>query len=162
MFLQVRAASRPADSRSLDSRSSSTVSSDAPVSSKPLPPPVAQKPSFTLKTGPADDTTSDHPLNDPASRTFRGKVKAFEQMDHLARAKRMLELQEAELARVCVSSHSHKHTSYCVSDSRNITNTVQKCHISPQNHKKSIDIFWINKMKKIKNVFIYFHYCHDN
>uniref|UniRef100_A0A672LFA1 Tight junction protein ZO-2-like n=1 Tax=Sinocyclocheilus grahami TaxID=75366 RepID=A0A672LFA1_SINGR len=86
----------------------STVSSDAPVSSRPLPPPVAQKPSFTSRTGPADDTTSGDPLNDPASRTFRGKVKAFEQMDHLARAKRMLELQEAERARVCASSHSHQ------------------------------------------------------
>uniref|UniRef100_A0A673LBZ6 Tight junction protein ZO-2-like n=1 Tax=Sinocyclocheilus rhinocerous TaxID=307959 RepID=A0A673LBZ6_9TELE len=99
---KVRAASRPADSHS-----SSTVSSDAPVSSRPLPPPVAQKPSFTSRTGPADDTTSGDPLNDPASRTFRGKVKSFEQMDHLARAKRMLELQEAERARVCASSHSH-------------------------------------------------------
>uniref|UniRef100_A0A672LFZ1 Tight junction protein ZO-2-like n=1 Tax=Sinocyclocheilus grahami TaxID=75366 RepID=A0A672LFZ1_SINGR len=95
-------------SRPADSRSSSTVSSDAPVSSRPLPPPVAQKPSFTSRTGPADDTTSGDPLNDPASRTFRGKVKAFEQMDHLARAKRMLELQEAERARVCASSHSHQ------------------------------------------------------
>uniref|UniRef100_A0A673GGN3 Tight junction protein ZO-2-like n=1 Tax=Sinocyclocheilus rhinocerous TaxID=307959 RepID=A0A673GGN3_9TELE len=103
---KVRAASRPADARSLDSRSSSTVSSDAPVGNKPLPPPVAQKPSFTMKTGPADDTTS-NPVVDPANRTFRGKVKAFEQMDHLARAKRMLELQEAEQARVCVSSHTH-------------------------------------------------------
>uniref|UniRef100_A0A8C1TD39 Tight junction protein 2a (zona occludens 2) n=1 Tax=Cyprinus carpio TaxID=7962 RepID=A0A8C1TD39_CYPCA len=94
------------NSRSFDSRSSSTVSSDAPVGNKPLPPPVAQKPSFTMRTGPADDTTSD-PVDDPANRTFRGKVKAFEQMDHLARAKRMLELQEAEQARVCVSSHTH-------------------------------------------------------
>ncbi len=105
MFLQVRAASR-----SFDSRSSSTVSSDAPASSKPLPPPVALKPSFTLKTGPADDTTSDHPLEDPDSRTFRGKVKAFEQMDNLARAKRMLELQEAEQARVCLISFTQTHT----------------------------------------------------
>uniref|UniRef100_A0A9J7ZBX3 Tight junction protein 2a (zona occludens 2) n=1 Tax=Cyprinus carpio carpio TaxID=630221 RepID=A0A9J7ZBX3_CYPCA len=85
-----------------DSRSSSTVSSDAPVGNKPLPPPVAQKPSFTMRTGPADDTTSG-PVDDPANRTFRGKVKAFEQMDHLARAKRMLELQEAEQARLEIS-----------------------------------------------------------
>ncbi|XP_059394799.1 tight junction protein ZO-2a isoform X1 [Carassius carassius] len=95
---KVRAASRPADSRS-----SSTVSSDAPVSNKPLPPPVAQKPSFSSRTGPTDDTTSSDPLDDPANRTFRGKVKAFEQMDHLARAKRMLELQEAEQARLEIS-----------------------------------------------------------
>ncbi|XP_073685136.1 tight junction protein ZO-2a isoform X4 [Garra rufa] len=100
---KVRAAVRPADSRSFDSRSSSTVSSDLPVSNKPLPPPVAQKPSFTLKMGPADDTPSETPVDDPANRTFRGKVKAFEQMDHLARAKRMLELQEAEQARLEIS-----------------------------------------------------------
>ncbi|KAK2871451.1 hypothetical protein Q8A67_023978 [Cirrhinus molitorella] len=100
---KVRAAVRPADSRSFDSRSSSTVSSDAPVSNKPLPPPVAQKPSFTLRMGSADDTTPEDPVNDPANRTFRGKVKAFEQMDHLARAKRMLELQEAEQARLEIS-----------------------------------------------------------
>ncbi|RXN21655.1 tight junction ZO-2-like isoform X1 [Labeo rohita] len=99
---KVRAAVRPADSKSFDSRSSSTVSSDAPVSTKPLPPPVAQKPSFTLRMGPGEDTTSD-PVDDPANRTFRGKVKAFEQMDHLARAKRMLELQEAEQARLEIS-----------------------------------------------------------
>uniref|UniRef100_A0A8C1LNF3 Tight junction protein 2a (zona occludens 2) n=1 Tax=Cyprinus carpio TaxID=7962 RepID=A0A8C1LNF3_CYPCA len=94
--------SEEVNSRSFDSRSSSTVSSDAPVGNKPLPPPVAQKPSFTMRTGPADDTTSD-PVDDPANRTFRGKVKAFEQMDHLARAKRMLELQEAEQARLEIS-----------------------------------------------------------
>ncbi|XP_026075303.1 tight junction protein ZO-2-like isoform X2 [Carassius auratus] len=94
---KVRAASRPADSRS-----SSTVSSDPPVSNKPLPPPVAQKPSFTVRTGSAEETTSD-PVDDPANRTFRGKVKAFEQMDHLARAKRMQELQEAEQARLEIS-----------------------------------------------------------
>lgn len=107
VFLQVRSAPRPADSRSFDSRSSSTISSDVPVSTKPLPPPVAQKPSFTVKTGPADDTTSNDPAEDPASRTFRGKVKAFEQMDNLARAKRMQELQEAELARVCDLIHTN-------------------------------------------------------
>uniref|UniRef100_A0A8C2FYT0 Tight junction protein 2a (zona occludens 2) n=1 Tax=Cyprinus carpio TaxID=7962 RepID=A0A8C2FYT0_CYPCA len=94
--------SEEVNSRSFDSRSSSTVSSDAPVGNKPLPPPVAQKPSFTMRTGPADDTTSG-PVDDPANRTFRGKVKAFEQMDHLARAKRMLELQEAEQARLEIS-----------------------------------------------------------
>lgn len=107
VFLQVRSASRPADSRSFDSRSSSTISSDVPVSSKPLPPPVAQKPSFTTKTGPADDTAPKDPAEDPASRTFQGKVKAFEQMDNLARAKRMQELQEAEQARVCDRIHTN-------------------------------------------------------
>ncbi|XP_051971557.1 tight junction protein ZO-2-like [Xyrauchen texanus] len=96
---KVRSTSHAADSRSFDSRSSSTVSSDVPVSNKPAPPPVAQKPSFNTRSGPADDMTSE----DPANRSFMGKVKAFEKMDHLARAKRMLELQEAEQARLEIS-----------------------------------------------------------
>ncbi|XP_051972896.1 tight junction protein ZO-2a [Xyrauchen texanus] len=96
---KVRSTSRAADSRSFDSRSSSTVSSDVPVSNKPLPPPVAQKPSFNTRSGPANDSTSD----DPSNFSFMGKVKAFEKMDNLARAKRMLELQEAEQARLEIS-----------------------------------------------------------
>uniref|UniRef100_A0A9J7YUK7 Tight junction protein 2a (zona occludens 2) n=1 Tax=Cyprinus carpio carpio TaxID=630221 RepID=A0A9J7YUK7_CYPCA len=126
------------NSRSFDSRSSSTVSSDAPVSSKPLPPPVAQKPSFTSRTGPADDTTSGDPLDDPASRTFRGKVKAFEQMDHLARAKRMLELQEAEQARVCASSHSHNtHQLLCVSEQEHHKHCPQISYFTPKSQSHS-------------------------
>lgn len=33
-------------------------------------------------------------------RSFLGKIKAFEKMDHFARAQRMLELQEAQNARL--------------------------------------------------------------
>ncbi|KAF5894794.1 tight junction protein ZO-2 isoform X1, partial [Clarias magur] len=77
------------------SESSSAVSSD--VSSKPLPPPVAIKPSFLGRGAAAQEPASD--IEDPASRSFLGKVKAFEKMDHLARTQRMLELQEAENAR---------------------------------------------------------------
>ncbi|KAK3521542.1 hypothetical protein QTP70_012315 [Hemibagrus guttatus] len=81
------------------SESSSTVSSD--VSSKPPPPPVALKPSFLARSAPSQEPISN--AEDPASRSFLGKVKAFEQMDHLARAQRMLELQEAEHARLEIS-----------------------------------------------------------
>lgn len=95
------------------SDSGSTVSSD--VSTKPPPPPVALKPSFLARGTPTQEPTSN--TEDPASRSFLGKVKAFEQMDNLARAQRMLELQEAEHARVsvCVSlslslSHTRTHT----------------------------------------------------
>uniref|UniRef100_A0A8C7UWU1 Tight junction protein 2a (zona occludens 2) n=1 Tax=Oncorhynchus mykiss TaxID=8022 RepID=A0A8C7UWU1_ONCMY len=82
-----------------DSHSSSTISSDAAGGSKPAPPPVALKP--TLKA--PGQSSEDHSVQggeDPANRSFIGKVKAFEKMDHLARAQRMLELQEAEQARV--------------------------------------------------------------
>uniref|UniRef100_A0A3B3SH92 Tight junction protein 2a (zona occludens 2) n=1 Tax=Paramormyrops kingsleyae TaxID=1676925 RepID=A0A3B3SH92_9TELE len=37
---------------------------------------------------------------DPSQKSFLGKVKTFEKLDHLARAQRMLELQEAQNARV--------------------------------------------------------------
>ncbi|KAF7700735.1 tight junction protein ZO-2a [Silurus meridionalis] len=78
------------------SESSSTVSSD--VSTKPPPPPVALKPSFLSRVAQPQEHAED-----PASRSFQGKVKAFQQMDHLARAQRMLELQEAEHARLEIS-----------------------------------------------------------
>ncbi|XP_062334386.1 tight junction protein ZO-2a isoform X2 [Osmerus eperlanus] len=82
--------------RGYDSHSSSTISSEAPGGTKPAPPPVAVKPSLPhLPQAPASQGGED-----PASRSFMGKVKAFEQMDHLARAQRMLELQEAEQARL--------------------------------------------------------------
>uniref|UniRef100_A0AAR2JWY4 Tight junction protein 2a (zona occludens 2) n=1 Tax=Pygocentrus nattereri TaxID=42514 RepID=A0AAR2JWY4_PYGNA len=74
---------------------------DAPISSKPLPPPVALKPSFSARPVPPQGPISE--ADDPANRSFMGKVKAFEQMDHLARAQRMLELQEAEHARLEIS-----------------------------------------------------------
>ncbi|XP_066506710.1 tight junction protein ZO-2a isoform X3 [Hoplias malabaricus] len=97
---KVRSHPRGSDSRSFDSHSSSTVSSDAP-SSRPAPPPVALKPSFSSRPAPAQGPISD--TEDPASRSFLGKVKAFEKMEHQARTQRMLELQEAENARLEIS-----------------------------------------------------------
>ncbi|XP_030624447.1 tight junction protein ZO-2a isoform X2 [Chanos chanos] len=93
---KVRAQTRGDSSRSYDSRSSSTASSD-----RPAPPPVAHKPSFVPRTNTAEIPETDG--EDPANRSFMGKIKAFEKMDHLARAQRMLELQEAEHARLEIS-----------------------------------------------------------
>uniref|UniRef100_A0A4W4FIL7 Tight junction protein 2a (zona occludens 2) n=1 Tax=Electrophorus electricus TaxID=8005 RepID=A0A4W4FIL7_ELEEL len=92
---------RGSDTRSFNSPSSSVVSSEVSASLRPPPPPVAQKPSFLGRAGPALEPASD--VDDPAKRSFLGKVKAFEQMDHLARTQRMLELQEAEYARLEIS-----------------------------------------------------------
>uniref|UniRef100_A0AAZ3R8I1 Tight junction protein 2b (zona occludens 2) n=1 Tax=Oncorhynchus tshawytscha TaxID=74940 RepID=A0AAZ3R8I1_ONCTS len=66
-------------------------------SAKPLAlqPPVTLKPSYNIQ-----DTTSSTNPEDPSLRSFLGKVKAFEKMDHFARAQRMLELQEAQNARL--------------------------------------------------------------
>uniref|UniRef100_A0A7N8XK58 Tight junction protein 2a (zona occludens 2) n=1 Tax=Mastacembelus armatus TaxID=205130 RepID=A0A7N8XK58_9TELE len=83
-----------------DSHSSSTISSDAVVGNKPLPPPVAQKPTIPRLTQPTEEHSSGKEEDDPAKKSFLGKIQAFEKMDHLARAQRILELQEAENARL--------------------------------------------------------------
>ncbi|XP_077943222.1 tight junction protein ZO-2b isoform X3 [Gasterosteus aculeatus] len=46
------------------------------------------------------ETARDGPMEDPSLRSFVGKIKAFEKMDHFARAQRLLELQEAQNARL--------------------------------------------------------------
>uniref|UniRef100_A0A3Q4BBA7 Uncharacterized protein n=1 Tax=Mola mola TaxID=94237 RepID=A0A3Q4BBA7_MOLML len=88
------------DTRTDSTRSSSsTISSDAAGGKKPLPPPVALKPSFNRPNQPSEEQSL-RKEEDPANKSFLGKIKAFEKMDHLARAQRMLELQEAESARL--------------------------------------------------------------
>ncbi|XP_044053726.1 tight junction protein ZO-2-like isoform X2 [Siniperca chuatsi] len=42
----------------------------------------------------------DSPVEDPSMKSFLGKIKAFEKMDHFARVRRMLEVQEAQNARL--------------------------------------------------------------
>uniref|UniRef100_A0A8B9RDG3 Tight junction protein 2b (zona occludens 2) n=1 Tax=Astyanax mexicanus TaxID=7994 RepID=A0A8B9RDG3_ASTMX len=79
---------------------------DSPT--KPPPPPVSLKPSSVSRTsrGPAespplrDHEPPDVSPEDPSKRSFMGKLRAFEKMDHIARAQRVLELQEAQNARV--------------------------------------------------------------
>ncbi|XP_037608180.1 tight junction protein ZO-2a isoform X1 [Sebastes umbrosus] len=94
---KVRAQTRTDSTRSYDSHSSSTISSsDAAGVNKPLPPPVALKPTIPRLSHSEEPS----PGEDPASKSFLGKIKAFEKMDHLARAQRILELQEAENARL--------------------------------------------------------------
>uniref|UniRef100_A0A8C2YZR3 Tight junction protein 2b (zona occludens 2) n=1 Tax=Cyclopterus lumpus TaxID=8103 RepID=A0A8C2YZR3_CYCLU len=46
------------------------------------------------------EAARDNPVEDPSLRSFLGKIKAFEKMDHFARAQRLLELQEAQNARL--------------------------------------------------------------
>ncbi|XP_061119035.1 tight junction protein ZO-2a [Conger conger] len=95
---------RTQDSRKGDSHSSTPGSSDQDRQDpKPLPPPVALKPNrgsrgpHDAQPGPESPTKSQ---DDPAEKSFMGKVKAFQQMEHQARAQRILELQEAQNARV--------------------------------------------------------------
>ncbi|XP_037341225.2 tight junction protein ZO-2a isoform X5 [Pungitius pungitius] len=100
---KVRAQTRTDSSRSYDSRSSSTISSDVVGVNKPLPPPVALKPTAHRPSHASEERSPGD--EDPANKSFLGKkmgdqIKAFEKMDHLARAQRILELQEAENARL--------------------------------------------------------------
>ncbi|MFT7813546.1 tight junction protein ZO-2 isoform X2 [Arapaima gigas] len=100
-------------SRGYDSHSSSPVSSDHPRSQdsyggRPAPPPIALKPALASRNSrgvpdsqpPADQGQPEESPEDPSQKSFLGKVKAFEKMDHFARAQRMLELQEAQNARL--------------------------------------------------------------
>ncbi|XP_060944065.1 tight junction protein ZO-2a isoform X3 [Limanda limanda] len=95
---KVRAQTRTDSTRSYDSHSSSTISSDVVGGNRPLPPPVAMKP--LVPRLPSEGGVPVREEDDPAGKSFLGKIKAFEKMDHLARAQRMLELQEAENARL--------------------------------------------------------------
>uniref|UniRef100_A0A674MJF7 Tight junction protein 2a (zona occludens 2) n=1 Tax=Takifugu rubripes TaxID=31033 RepID=A0A674MJF7_TAKRU len=77
-------------------------SSDALGGNRLHPPPVAQKPSLARLSQTSEEQSSEKQgdVEDPANKSFLGKVIAFEKMDHLARTQRMLELQEAENARL--------------------------------------------------------------
>ncbi|XP_075885423.1 tight junction protein ZO-2a isoform X2 [Nelusetta ayraudi] len=99
---KVRPQTRTDSSRSFDSHSSSTISSDAVGGGKPAPPPVALKPTMGRLNQPPEEQSPPgrEEKEDPSNKSFLGKIKAFEKMDHLARAQRMLELQEAENARL--------------------------------------------------------------
>uniref|UniRef100_A0A8C7C7W7 Tight junction protein 2b (zona occludens 2) n=1 Tax=Oncorhynchus kisutch TaxID=8019 RepID=A0A8C7C7W7_ONCKI len=109
----------PPPSRGYDSHSSSPASDPPPLTrtlnsfgkAKPLaPPPIAIKPSYntqdtTCSTAPntaafrGPEEPGESP-EDPSLKSFLGKIKAFEKMDHFARTQRMLELQEAQNARL--------------------------------------------------------------
>ncbi|XP_051875155.1 tight junction protein ZO-2a isoform X4 [Pristis pectinata] len=88
-------------------------SQEAPVPSKPQPPPVALKPSFgtrtalkppapaTLPPGEEGEQEDDEELGEGGQqKSVLGKVKIFEKLDHKARAQRLQELQEAQMARL--------------------------------------------------------------
>lgn len=66
---QVRAQTRTDSTRS----SSSTISSDAAGGKKPLPPPVALKPSFSRPNQPSEEQSL-RKEEDPANKSFLGKV----------------------------------------------------------------------------------------
>uniref|UniRef100_A0A7N6AR85 Tight junction protein 2b (zona occludens 2) n=1 Tax=Anabas testudineus TaxID=64144 RepID=A0A7N6AR85_ANATE len=80
---------------------------------KPRPLGALQPPSLPKPTGcgstaesavhiqvAAPSVAEDSSVDDPSMRSFLGKIKAFEKMDHFARAQRMHELQEAQSARL--------------------------------------------------------------
>ncbi|XP_030622712.1 tight junction protein ZO-2b [Chanos chanos] len=101
-------------SRAYDSHSSSPASSDHPRSQdspggyKAPPPPVALKPYYMSRNPiatvdvppPREHEGVAESPEDPSQKSFLGKVKAFERLDHYARAQRLVELQEAQSARL--------------------------------------------------------------
>ncbi|XP_053481525.1 tight junction protein ZO-2 isoform X2 [Ictalurus furcatus] len=78
-----------------------------PSITKPLPPPIALKPTSVPRAtrGLMDSPIKDRERperspEDPSQKSFLGKVKAFEKMDQFARAQRVLEIQQAQDARL--------------------------------------------------------------
>lgn len=86
---------------------------NSPSITKPLPPPVALKPT-SVPRGPRglldspvkDREPPEKSPEDPSQKSFLGKLKAFEKMDQSARVQRLLELQQAQEARVMSMSDS--------------------------------------------------------
>lgn len=54
-----------------------------------------------------EEVAEDSPVDDPSMNSFLGKIKAFEKMDHFARTHRILEVQEAQNARVGIAQSPH-------------------------------------------------------
>lgn len=80
---------------------------NSPSITKPLPPPVALKPTSVPRSprGLMDSPVKEREPpekspEDPSQKTFMGKLKAFEKMDQFARAQRILEIQQAQDARL--------------------------------------------------------------
>ncbi|KAJ0019657.1 hypothetical protein NQD34_007226 [Periophthalmus magnuspinnatus] len=62
-------------------------------------PPTDMPPSMALPPATLEGLEEDSSDVDPSTRSFQGKIRAFEKMDHMARAQRLLQLQEAHRAR---------------------------------------------------------------
>ncbi|XP_069778369.1 tight junction protein ZO-2a isoform X2 [Narcine bancroftii] len=88
-------------------------SQEGSIPSKPQPPPVAMKPSFgarpalkapapaTLTPNEGSEEEDEEELGEGGQKkSVLGKVKIFEKLDHKARAQRLQELQEAQMARL--------------------------------------------------------------
>lgn len=75
LLLQVRVQARTDSSRSYDSRSSSTISSDVAGVNRPLPPPVALKPTAHRPSHPSEERRPGD--EDPANTSFQGKVSSI-------------------------------------------------------------------------------------
>lgn len=80
---------------------------NSPSITKPIPPPIALKPTSVPRTprslmnSPIKDREPfEKSPEDPSQKSFLGKLRAFEKMDQFARAQRVLELQQAQDARV--------------------------------------------------------------
>lgn len=68
------------------------------------------------------EAAEDSPVEDPSMRSFLGKIKAFEKMDHFARAQRILEVQEAHNARVCIAH-------WCIHNIQYLEGWVLECTV---------------------------------
>lgn len=70
----------------------------------PPPPPASMAEAVAHPAGTLsreqEETAVESTVEDPSMNSFLGKIKAFEKMDHFARARRILEMQQAQNAKV--------------------------------------------------------------
>lgn len=75
-----------------------------PLGMPPPPPPASMAEATGLSAAPLsgeqEEAAVESSMEDPCMSSFLGKIKAFEKMDHFARARRILEMQQAHNAKV--------------------------------------------------------------
>lgn len=76
-----------------------------PPGAPPPPPAPSVAAAAGRSPGPASREQEEAAVEDPSMRSFLGKIKAFEKMDHFARARRILEMQQAQNAKVEPAQH---------------------------------------------------------
>uniref|UniRef100_A0A672Z6U0 Tight junction protein ZO-2-like n=1 Tax=Sphaeramia orbicularis TaxID=375764 RepID=A0A672Z6U0_9TELE len=77
-----------------------------------VPPPAAPSGAGLPTCRQQEEEGEQSPIADPSMKSFLGKIKAFEKMDHFARAQRILELQEAQNARVGITVDLQTHKTF--------------------------------------------------
>uniref|UniRef100_A0A674NGR3 Tight junction protein 2b (zona occludens 2) n=1 Tax=Takifugu rubripes TaxID=31033 RepID=A0A674NGR3_TAKRU len=114
-MMHISAISRSSEPVTAEEVRDSSRSYDSPSSSSPAssnndpPPPISRSAASFSRHSPGtvpreqEEAVVESAVEDPSMRSFLGKIKAFEKMDHFARARRILEMQQAQNAKLEIS-----------------------------------------------------------